>query len=74
MHEFAEEFGSAWGVSGKEGIGGFGGGQVVADRADAAHSCGDTVCLFDGSVLHEFFKAAYVHDRKVGLGDVAFFI
>ncbi|MFX1341323.1 MAG: hypothetical protein ACFFAL_01370 [Promethearchaeota archaeon] len=46
----------------------------MADRADATHACGDAVGFFDGSVLHEFFIAAYIHDGEVGFGDVAFFI
>ncbi len=51
-----------------------GGGEVVADGADAAHASGDALGFFYGTVLHKHLEAAYVHNVEVGIGDVALLV
>ena len=72
MFQFPEELRGSRGIHAVEGVAGFGGGEVVADGADAAHAGGDVDGFFDGAVGHEAFEAAEVHDVEVGVGDVAF--
>lgn len=47
---------------------------MVADRADAAHSSGDALGFFYGTVLHKHLEAAYVHNVEVGIGDFALLV
>ena len=68
VHQPAQLVGGGRDVDGHDGVAGLGGGEQVADRADAADALGDAGHFAVGPALAEFLEAAELDDVELGVG------
>ena len=71
VHQPAQLVGGGRDVHGHDGVAGLGGGQQVADRADAADARGDAGHFRVGPAFAELLEAAELDDVELGVGHVA---